>query len=50
MIIEALEANGLTIVQAKDIRKGKSAVMEARLSINEEEVVADLTGTDPGVM
>lgn len=50
-IIQAAEAEGLTVTLALDIRKGKSAVREMWASINEARiVVVDLTGPDPGVM
>jgi hypothetical protein len=50
-IIEAADTAKSESVIADDIRKGKSAVRELWLSINEAKiVVADLTGPDPGVM
>lgn len=50
-ITEATEAEGLTFALAEDIRKGKSAIREMWISINEARIViADLTGPDPGVM
>ena len=50
-IIQAAEAEGLTISLAEDIRVGKSAVRGMWTSINEARIVmADLTGPDPSVM
>jgi hypothetical protein len=50
-IIQAAEAEGLTILLAEDIRRGKSVVRGMWTSINEARIViADLTGPDPSVM
>jgi len=50
-ISKAVEANNLSGDEAEDIRQGKSAVREMWHSINRAAViVADLTGTDAGVM
>ena len=50
-IIQAAEAEGLTISLAEDIKVGKSAVRGMWTSINEARIVmADLTGPDPSVM
>jgi hypothetical protein len=50
-ILSASRANNLSIVEAEDIRSGRSAVREMWYSLNHAAVViADLTGTDGGVM
>jgi hypothetical protein len=47
----ALEENGMNLEVAKDIRDGRSAVREMWISLNQARVIiADLAGTDPGVM
>jgi hypothetical protein len=51
VITEVAFANKLTLLQPDDVLKGKLAVREMWLSINEARVViADITGPDPGVM
>ena len=50
-IINASLANNLPIVEAEDIRSGRSAVREMWDSLNHAAVIiADLTGADGGVM
>ena len=50
-ILKAIEANNLSENEAEDIRAGKSAVREMWYSLNRAAVIiADLTGTDAGVM
>jgi len=50
-IINASRANNLPIVEAEDIRSGRSAVREMWDSLNHAAVIiADLTGADGGVM
>jgi hypothetical protein len=50
-IINASRANNLPIVEAEDIRGGRSAVREMWDSLNHAAVIiADLTGADAGVM
>jgi hypothetical protein len=50
-IINASRANNLSIVEAEDIRSGRSAVREMWDSLNHAAVIiADLTGADAGVM
>jgi hypothetical protein len=50
-ITKVAEASGLAIVLAEDIRRGKLAVKELWVSINEARIIiADMTGPDPGVM
>jgi len=50
-ILNASRANDLPIVEAEDIRCGKSAVREMWHSLNHAAVIiADLTGPDGGVM
>ncbi len=50
-IINASRANNLSIVEAEDIRSGRSAVREMWDSLNHAAVIiADLTGADGGVM
>ena len=50
-ILKAIQANNLTENEAEDIRAGKSAVREMWYSLNRVAVIiADLTGTDAGVM
>ncbi len=50
-IINASLANNLPIVEAEDIRSGRSAVREMWDSLNHAAVIiADLTGADAGVM
>ncbi len=50
-IANAVEASGMVLDAAGDIREGKSVVREMWISINQARVViADLTGPDPGVM
>jgi hypothetical protein len=50
-ILKAIEANNLSENEAEDIRGGKSTVREMWYSINRAAVIiADLTGTDAGVM
>lgn len=50
-ILKAIEANNLSENEAEDIRVGKSAVREMWYSLNRAAVIiADLTGTDAGVM
>ena len=50
-ILNASRANNLSIVEAEDIRRGRSAVREMWHSLNHAAVIiADLTGADGGVM
>ncbi|MHB8118286.1 MAG: hypothetical protein ACYDHX_06130 [Methanothrix sp.] len=50
-IINASRANNLPIVEAEDIKSGRSAVREMWDSLNHAAVIiADLTGADGGVM
>ncbi len=50
-ILNASRANNLSIVEAEDIRHGRSAVREMWHSLNHAAVIiADLTGADGGVM
>jgi hypothetical protein len=50
-ILNASQANNLPIVEAKDIKSGRSAVREMWNSLNHAAVIiADLTGADGGVM
>ena len=50
-ILKAISANNLSEDEAEDIRVGKSAVREMWYSLNGAAVIiADLTGTDAGVM
>jgi hypothetical protein len=50
-ILKAIAANDLSENEAEDIRIGKSAVREMWYSLNRAAVIiADLTGTDAGVM
>jgi hypothetical protein len=50
-ILKAIKANNLSEDEAEDIRAGKSAVREMWYSLNSAAVIiADLTGTDAGVM
>ena len=50
-ILKAIQANNLVEDEVEDIRAGKSAVREMWYSLNRVAVViADLTGTDAGVM
>ncbi|MCX6672221.1 MAG: hypothetical protein NTY37_00365 [Methanothrix sp.] len=50
-ILNASRANNLATVEAEDIRCGRSAVREMWHSLNHAAVIiADLTGTDGGVM
>lgn len=50
-ILNASRANNLPIVEAEDIRSGRSAVREMWYSLNHAAVIiADLTGADGGVM
>ena len=50
-ILNASRANNLPIVEAEDIRSGRSAVREMWDSLNHAAVIiADLTGADGGVM
>jgi len=50
-ISKTVEANNLSVDEAEDIRVGKSAVREMWYSLNRAAVIiADLTGTDAGVM
>ncbi|MBN1236078.1 MAG: hypothetical protein JW999_08535 [Methanotrichaceae archaeon] len=50
-ILNASQANDLQIIEAGDIRSGKSAVHEMWYSINYAAVIiADLTGPDAGIM
>jgi nucleoside 2-deoxyribosyltransferase len=50
-ISKAIKANNLSLDEAEDIRVGKSAVREMWYSLNSAAVIiADLTGTDAGVM
>ncbi len=50
-IFETVQAHGLAVDEAEDIRNGKSAVQEMWFSINRAAIIiADLTGADPGVM
>lgn len=51
VIEKAVEENRISLNQAGDIREGKAAVRDLWESINGSRVIiADLTGTDPGVM
>jgi hypothetical protein len=50
-IKRAIEAIGLAVCEAEDIRKGRSSVREMWRSINQAAIIiADLTGFDAGVM
>jgi hypothetical protein len=50
-ILNASRANNLPIVEAEDIRNGRSAVRDMWYSLNHAAVIiADLTGPDGGVM
>ncbi len=50
-ILNATSANSLSTIEAEDIRRGRSAVRDMWLSLNYAAVIiADLTGTDGGVM
>jgi hypothetical protein len=50
-ILNASRANNLPIVEAEDIRSGRSAVRDLWHSLNHAAVIiADLTGPDGGVM
>ncbi len=50
-ILKAVKANNLAGNEAEDIRNGRSAVREMWYSLNHAAVIiADLTGTDAGVM
>jgi len=50
-ILNASQANDLPIIEAEDIRNGRSAVRELWHSLNNAAVIiADLTGNDGGVM
>jgi hypothetical protein len=50
-ILNASRANNLSIIEAEDIRSGRSAVREMWDSLNHAAVIiADLTGADGGVM
>ena len=50
-ILNASRANNLSIIEAEDIRSGKSAVRDMWFSLNYAAVIiADLTGADGGVM
>lgn len=50
-ILKASQANGLPIIEAEDIRNGKSAVRDLWHSLNYAAVIiADLTGADGAVM
>ena len=50
-ILRATAQSGLSAEDAMDIRRGKAAVREMWLAINETAlIIADLTGTDPAVM
>ncbi len=50
-ILEAIQANDLAMEEVEDIRAGKSAVRNMWYSLNRVAlVIADLTGTDAGVM
>jgi hypothetical protein len=50
-ILKAIAANNLTEDEIEDIRGGKSAVHEMWFSLNRVAlIIADLTGTDAGVM
>ena len=51
VILNASQANKMPIVEAEDIRCGKSAVRDMWYSLNQSAVIiADLTGPDGGVM
>jgi len=50
-ILKTIQAKGLPITEAEDIRRGKSAVRDMWHSLNYAAVIiADLTGADGGVM
>lgn len=50
-ILKAIHANNLSMDEVEDIRAGKSAVRDMWYSLNRVAlVIADLTGTDAGVM
>lgn len=50
-ILGATAQSGLSVEEAMDIRRGKAAVREMWLAINETAlIIADLTGADPAVM
>lgn len=50
-IAKAIEESGMAVVVAGDIREGRSVVRDLWVSLNMARIViADLTGTDPGVM
>lgn len=51
VIVKAAEGSGMAIDIAGDIREGRSAVRDLWISLNKARIIiADLTGTDPGVM
>lgn len=50
-IVKAAEESGMAVETAGDIRGGRSVVRDLWVSLNMARIViADLTGTDPGVM
>ena len=50
-ILKAIESNGIVADEAEDIRNGRSSVRDMWYSLNQAAiVVADLTGSDAGVM